>query len=94
MFLLQLETMAKDTPSMKKIIRQIMKNAEEPQGYDLTTPIRKARRIMEIYRQSARSNPQKDTVLLARREAIVLRKLGTESIKLSVKRLFSDIEEV
>ena len=49
---------------------------------------------MEIYRQSARSNRQKDTVLLARREAIVLRKLGTESIQLSVKRLFSEFEEV
>ena len=94
MFLLQLETMVRDTSSMKKSIRAVLSNEEVPMGHDLNTPIRKARRIMEIYRAIAQSNPLKDTILLDKRDKILLQRLGTESIKTSVKRLFSDIEEV
>jgi hypothetical protein len=85
--------MTKDTPSMKKEIKEIMTNAEEPRGYDLSTPIRKARRIIEVYMLLTQSNAQKDNILLEKREAIKLQKGKDESLKMAVRRLFSDIDE-
>ena len=93
LFILQLQLMIEDTPSMKNIIKAVLTNSENPMGYDLTTPIRKARRIIEIYMQLTQSNALKDTILLEMREVIKLKKLPTESLRMSVRRLFDEIEE-
>jgi hypothetical protein len=82
-----------DTPSMKKSIRAVLENNEENGLYDLNSTIRQARRIIQIYTQIAQSNPLKDNILLKKRDCIVLERKGTETIKMSVKKLFSDIEE-
>lgn len=85
--------MIKDTPSMKQKIKEVMTNTENPMGYDLNTTVRKARRIIEIYMLLTASNPLKDNVLLERRERITMQRNGGETLKMSVKRLFSDLEE-
>jgi hypothetical protein len=56
--------------------------------------IRQARRIIQIYTNIAQFNPFKDTLLLEKRERIVLERKGSESIKMSVMQLFSYIEEI
>ena len=93
-YLLQLELMAKDTPPLKKIVRSILRNEELPKGFDLTTPIRKSRRIIEIYREASKANPVKEASLLAKREAIKLQRRGGQNIKQSVQKLFDDFEDV
>jgi len=93
LFLLQLQLMIKDTPSMKQKIKEVMTNTENPMGYDLNTTVRKARRIIEIYMLLTASNPLKDNVLLERRERITMQRNGGETLKMSVRRLISDLEE-
>ena len=65
-YLLQIQSMSKDSIDLRERVRNVVNNRENPQIYDLNTSIRKARRIEQIYLEVARLSPLKSSKCIER----------------------------
>ena len=92
-YLLQIQSISKDSIELRGRVRNIINNREDPQIYELSTSIRKARRIEQIYLEVARLSPLKSSKCIEARKNVRLNRRDGEGLKESVLRMINEIEE-